>query len=60
MNFNTPLQQQHPLPNDQWTGPTTSTIPSNHLAMQTQHQQSRAINNMQHMPIQHQQPMNNK
>jgi hypothetical protein len=56
MNFSIP-QQQHSLPNDQWTGPT---IPSNHLAMQTQHQQSRAINNIQSMPIQHQQPLNNR
>jgi hypothetical protein len=59
MNYATPLQQ-HSLTNDQWTGLTTSTIPSNHLAMQTQHQQSRVINNMQPIPLQHQQPINNK
>jgi hypothetical protein len=59
MHFSTP-SQQHPLPNDQWTGQTASTMPSNHLAMQAQHQPSRAINNIQPMPIQHQQPINNK
>jgi hypothetical protein len=52
--------QQHPIPNGQWTGLTASTIPPNHLNIQTQHQQSHVINNLQPMPIQHQQPINNK
>ena len=57
MNYSTPQQQQqHPLPNGQWTNPA---IPSNHLVMQTQHQQTHAMNNMQSMPIQHQQSINN-
>jgi hypothetical protein len=55
MDYSTP--QQHALPNDQWTGPA---MPSNHLSMQTQHPQTCAINNMQSMPIQHQQPLNNR
>ncbi len=55
MHFTTSPLQQHPLPNEQWSGPTTSTISSNHIPMQTQHQQSRAINTMQGMPLQHQQ-----
>ncbi len=59
MNFATP-SQQHSLPSDQWTGPTTSNISTNHLAMQTQHQQSHTINNMQPMTLQHQQSINNK
>jgi len=60
MNFATPPPPQHSLSNEHWTVPTASTIPANHLTMQTQHQQSRPINNMQPMPIQHQQPINNK
>ena len=60
MHFAISPLQQHPLPNEQWSGQTTSAIPSNHIPMQTQHQQSRAINTMQGIPLQHQQPINNK
>ena len=55
-NYSTP--QQHAPPNDQW--PTGPAMPSNHLQMQTQHPQPRVMNNIQSMPIQHQQPLNNK
>lgn len=58
MNFTTPPQQQHSLPNEQWTD---SIIPSNHITMPAQYQQSCTINGMQPIPIQqHQQPINNK
>ncbi|CAF0719831.1 unnamed protein product [Rotaria sp. Silwood1] len=59
INFTTSPQQHHPLSNDQWTAATTSAIPANHLHMQPQHQQTHSIHNMQPMPIQHQQPINN-
>ncbi|CAF0865960.1 unnamed protein product [Rotaria sordida] len=59
MNFPTLPQQHHPLSTDQWTAVTTSTIPSNHLHMQSQHQQTHSIHNIQPIPLQHQQPMNN-
>jgi hypothetical protein len=56
MNFATP-SQQHSLPSDQWTGPATSTVSSNHLAMQAQ---SHTMNNMQPMTLHPQQSINNK
>ncbi|CAF4729853.1 unnamed protein product [Rotaria sp. Silwood1] len=59
INFTTSPQQHHPLSNDQWIAATTSAIPANHLHMQPQHQQTHSIHNMQPMPIQHQQPINN-
>ncbi|CAF2509063.1 unnamed protein product [Rotaria sp. Silwood2] len=59
MNFATPLQQHQPLSTNQWTTATTSTVPSNHLHMQPQHQQTHSIHNMQPIPLQHQQPINN-
>jgi hypothetical protein len=65
MNFATPpshqqQQQSHPLSNDQWAGPLTSTVNSNHVHMQPQHQQSHGMNIIQPMSLQHQQSINNK
>lgn len=52
--------QQNALPAEQWSTSTPSTIPPNHLTMPPQHQQSHAMNNMQSIPLQHPQSINNK
>ncbi|CAF0760914.1 unnamed protein product [Adineta ricciae] len=58
MNFIS-QSQQNSLPAEQWSTSTPSAMPPNYLAMPPQQQQSHAMNNMQSIPLQHQQSMNN-